>query len=258
MVALQIERFYTKRQILEMYMNYVFLGAGAYGFEAGSRTYFGKSLKDLSLEEAALLAAIPKSPEYSPTRNIKRAEMRRNIVLDQMAKYFPERYSQAAVEAAKAKPIKLADTAYYQALPKSTPWDYPVEEVRKYLEDRYTTRVAQGGLKVYTTINVEAQKIATRVIRERLRSFDKGRKWRSDYKDILLDDEGQPITDKKEIEKTLNAFKHADWYGDEYEEGEYIKGLVVTQNPAADEVGVRFGRYAVVREGWRSEAAEDE
>lgn len=248
MVALQIERFYTKRQILEMYMNYVFLGAGAYGFEAGSRTYFGKSLNDLTLEEAALLAAIPKSPEYSPTRNIKRAEMRRNIVLDQMAKYFPERYSLAAVNAAKAKPIKLADTAYYQSLPKSTPWDYPVEEVRKYLEDRYTTRVAQGGLKVYTTINVEAQKIATRVIRERLRAFDKGRKWRSDYKDILVDNDGQPINDQKEREKTLNAFKHADWYGDEYEEGEYIKGLVVTHNPGADEVGVRFGRYkAVVR-----------
>ena len=84
MVALQIERLYTKRQILEMYMNYVFLGAGSYGFEAGSRTYFGKSLKDLSLEEAALLAAIPKSPEYSPTRNRKKAEERRNIVLDQM------------------------------------------------------------------------------------------------------------------------------------------------------------------------------
>lgn len=62
-VALQIERLYTKDQILEMYMNYVFLGAGAYGFEAGSRTYFGKSVKDLTLEEAALLAAIPKSPE---------------------------------------------------------------------------------------------------------------------------------------------------------------------------------------------------
>lgn len=246
MVALQIERFYTKRQILEMYMNYVFLGAGAYGFEAGSRTYFGKSLNDLTLEEAALLAAIPKSPEYSPTRNMKRAEFRRNIVLDQMAKYFPERYSQAAVNAAKAKPIKLADTAYYQALPKSTPWDYPVEEVRKYLEDKYTTRVAQGGLKVYTTINVEAQKIATRVIRERLRAFDKGRKWRSDYKDILVDNDGQPITDEKEREKTLNAFKHADWYGDEYEEGEYIKGLVVTHNPRADEVGVRFGRYKAV------------
>lgn len=89
-VALQIERLYTKDQILEMYMNYVFLGAGSYGFEAGSRTYFGKSLKDLNLEEAALLAAIPKSPEYSPTRNRAKALERRNIVLEQMGKYFPE------------------------------------------------------------------------------------------------------------------------------------------------------------------------
>ncbi len=246
MVALQIERFYTKRQILEMYMNYVFLGAGAYGFEAGSRTYFGKSVKDLSLEEAALLAAIPKSPEYSPTRNMEKAKARRDVVLDQMAKYFPERYSQAAVNAAKAKPIKLADTAYYQSIPKSTAWDYPVEEIRRYLENKYTTRVAQGGLKVYTTINVDAQKIATKVIREKLRAYDRGRKWRSDYKDILIDPDGQPMTDEKDIAKALDSFKHADWYGDEYTEGEYIKGLVVKTNPKADEVGVRFGKYTAI------------
>ncbi|MGD9631137.1 MAG: penicillin-binding protein 1A [Pyrinomonadaceae bacterium] len=246
MVALQIERFYTKRQILEMYMNYVFLGAGAYGFEAGARTYFGKSLKDLNLEEAALLAAIPKSPEYSPTRNMQKAEARRNIVLDQMAKYGY--ISEAEAAAAKAKPVKLADTAYYQSLPKSTAWDYPVEEIRKYLEEKYTTRVAQGGLKVYSTINVEGQKLATKAIRERLRSYDRGRKWRSDYQNILVDNDGQPLTDEKEIAKTLNSYKHADWYGDEYEEGEYIKGLVVSANPNADEAGVRFGRYkAVVR-----------
>ena len=245
-VALQIERFYTKRQILEMYMNYVFLGAGAYGFEAGSRTYFGKSLKDLNLEEAALLAAIPKSPEYSPTRNMEKAKMRRDIVLDQMGKYYPETYSQAEINAAKAKPIKLADTAYYQALPKSTPWDYPVEEIRKYLEEKYTTRVAQGGLKVYSTINVEAQTIATRVVRERLRAYDRGRKWRSDYQDILVGADGEPLTDPKEIEKKLSLYKHADWYGNEFEEGEYIKGLVVSVNPRADEVGVRFGTYNAV------------
>lgn len=248
MVALQIERFYTKRQILEMYMNYVFLGAGAYGFEAGARTYFGKPLKDLNLEEAALLAAIPKSPEYSPTRNMAKAEARRNIVLDQMAKYGY--VTEAEASAAKAKPIKLADTAYYQSLPKSTAWDYPVEEIRKYLEEKYTTRVAQGGLKVYSTINVEGQKIATKAIRERLRAFDRGRKWRSDYQNILVDPDGQPLTDEKEIAKTLSTYKHADWYGDEYDEGEYIKGLVMTSNPGADEVGVRFGRYkAVVRAG---------
>ena len=199
-VALQIERLYTKDQILEMYMNYVFLGAGAYGFEAGSRTYFGKSLKDLNLEEAALLAAIPKSPEYSPTRSMEKAKIRRDIVLDQMAKYFPEKYSQAEVDAAKAKPIQLADTAYYQSQPKSTAWDYPVEEIRRQLEEKYTTRVAQGGLKVYSTINVEAQKIATKIIRERLRAFDKGRTWRSDYQNILVDDDGNPVTEPKDID----------------------------------------------------------
>ncbi len=250
-VALQIERLYTKDQILEMYMNYVFLGAGAYGFEAGSRTYFGKSLKDLNLEEAALLAAIPKSPsEYSPTRNIEKAQTRRDIVLDQMTKYFPEKYSPSAVNAAKATSIKLADTAYYQSQPKSTAWDYPVEEVRKYLEEKYTTRVAQGGLKVYTTINVSAQKIATQTIRQRLREYDKGRSWRSDYENILLDEDDKPLTDEKVIDKTLNSFKHADWYGDDFKEGEYIKGLVMKSSPGSDEVGVRFGKFkAIVKPG---------
>lgn len=242
-IALQIERLYTKKQILEMYMNYVFLGAGAYGFEAGAQTYFGKSLKDLSLEEAALLAAIPKSPEYSPTRNMEKAKMRRDIVLDQMKKYYPEKYPEAAVTAAKAKPIKLADTAYYQSLPKSTAWDYPVEEIRKYLEDKYTTRVAQGGLKVYTTINVEGQKIATKVIREGLRRYDRGRAWRSEYENILLDDQKQPITDEKDVTRKLTSYKHADWYGDEYEVGEYIKGLVMSVNSSNDTAEVRFGKF---------------
>jgi membrane carboxypeptidase/penicillin-binding protein len=76
---------------------------------------------------------------------MEKAKTRRDIVLDQMGKYFPERYSEATIDAAKAKPIKLADTAYYQSLPKSTSWDFPVEDIRRYLEETYTTRVAQGG-----------------------------------------------------------------------------------------------------------------
>jgi penicillin-binding protein 1A len=243
-MALEIERFYTKRQILEMYMNYVFLGAGSYGFEAGARTYFGKTLKDLNLEEAALLAAIPKSPEYSPTKSMEKAKERRDIVLDQMARYGY--ISEGERDSAKAKPIKLADTAYYQSQPKSTPWDYPVEEVRKYLEDKYTTRVAQGGLEVYTTINMEGQKMATQTIRTQLRAYDRGQKWRSDYVNILTDENNQPLTDEKVIQKKLEAYKHPDWYGDEYEKGEYIKGLVVKVDTAKDEAQVRFGKYKAI------------
>ena len=245
-VALQIERFYTKDQILEMYMNYVFLGAGAYGFEAGSRTYFGKSSKRSESRRGRIARRHSKIARiFADTKHGKGEDAPRHRARPD-GEIFPEKYSQAEVDAAKAKPIKLADTAYYQALPKSTAWDYPVEEIRRYLEEKYTTRVAQGGLKVYTTINVEAQKIATKIVRERLRAFDKGRRWRSDYQNILVDADGQPLTDQKDIDKALKTYKHADWYGDEYEEGEYIKGLVMTVNPAADEVGVRFGKYKAV------------
>ena len=249
MLSLQIERFYTKRQILEMYMNHIFMGANSYGFEAASQTYFKKSLKDLSIEEAALLAAIPKSgSEYAPTRNLEKATDRRNLVIDQMVKYG--KISSAEGDAAKAKPIKLADTAYYQSQPKSAVTDYPVEDIRKYLEDKYTTRIAQGGLQVYTTIDVEAQKLATKAVRERLRAYDKGQRWRSEYQDILVDDDNNPITDPKAIDSKLKIFKHPDWYGDDYETDDYVKGLVTKIDAAKGEAEVRFGRYkSIVRSG---------
>src|SRR6266436_1284397 len=108
-LALQIERYYTKNQIMELYANHIFLGANSYGMEAGAETYFGKQAKDLTLEEAALLAAVPKAPsEYSPLNNPGRAKERRDLVLDQIAKAGFA--SQAEVEAAKAKPIQLADS----------------------------------------------------------------------------------------------------------------------------------------------------
>lgn len=260
MVALQIERFYTKRQILEMYMNYVFLGAGSYGFEAGSRTYFGKPLKELSIEQAALLAAIPKSPEYSPTRNSRRALERRNLVLDQMGRNFPEKYPQSMIENAKRKPIDLAPSAYSHSLPRSTAWDYPVEEIRRYLEDKYTTRVAQGGLKVYSTINVDAQRKATETVRERLREYDRGRgRWRSDYRDILVDASGEKITEPADIARALRNYRHPDWYADEFAEktssneektrpriDDYLSGLVMSVDQSANQAVVRFGGYTAV------------
>jgi penicillin-binding protein 1A len=257
LVALQIERYYTKNQIMEMYTNHVFLGANSYGFEAAAETYFGREAKDLTLDEAALLAGIPKAPsEYSPTVNLKAARERRNLVLDQMAKNGFA--TQAEVDAAKAKPIKLADTAYYHTQDRSSPFAYPVEKIRQDLEDKYTTRVAQGGLKVYTTINVEAQKKAVEVVRAGLRQYDRSHSgWRSSYINIAGGNEGAPATQQQ-----LDGYKHPDWYGNQYEPGTFIKGLVMKVDQAKNEALVRFGNYtatvAASNMGWSGRQPKSE
>lgn len=238
-LALQIERYYTKNQIMELYVNHTFLGANAYGIEAGAETYFGKHAKDLTIGEAALLAGIPKAPsEYSPTANAVKAKERRDLVLDLMARNGFA--TQAEVDAAKANPIQLADTAYYQSQPRSSAFDYPVEHVRQDLEDRYTTRVAQGGLSVYTTINVEAQKSAYEVVRAGLRRYDRSRGWRSTYTMIPTSTQngaGPPA------QQELNNFKHPDWYGNEYQEGRFLMGLIMKVDRAKNEATARFGNY---------------
>jgi penicillin-binding protein 1A len=239
-LALQIERYYTKNQIMELYANHMFLGANAYGMEAGAETYFGKQAKDLTLSEAATLAGVPKAPsEYSPTANPARAKERRDLVLDLMAKNGFA--SQAEVDAAKAKPIQLADTAYYNSQPKSTVFDYPVENIRQELEDKYTTRVAQGGLSVYTTINVEAQKRAYEVLRGGLRQYDRSHtSWRSSYTSI-------PTTtnngDGPPTQQELNNYKHPDWYGNDYEVGRHLMGLIMKVDRTRNEATVRFGNF---------------
>jgi penicillin-binding protein 1A len=239
-LALEIERYYTKNQIMELYANHIFLGANAYGIEAGAETYFGKQAKDLSLEEAALLAGIPKAPgEYSPTTHPDRAKERRDLVLDQMAKNGFA--SESEVAAAKTKPIELADTAYYQSQEKSSPFDYPVEYIRQELEDKYTTRVAQSGLAVYTTINVAAQKKAYEVVRAGLRRYDRSHGgWRSTYNIIpsAANNGAGPPTQQE-----LVSYKHPDWYGNDYTLGRHLIGMILKIDGAKDEAQVRFGNF---------------
>ena len=258
-LALQIERYYTKNQIMELYVNHMFLGANAYGMEAGAETYFGKQAKDLTLAEAALLAGVPKAPsEYSPTSNPQKAKERRDLVLDLMAKNGFA--TQAEVDAAKAKPIQLADTAYYQSQPKSSPFDYPVEYIRQELEDKYTTRVAQGGLSVYTTINVEAQKRAYEVVRAGLRSYDRSHSgWRSTYTIIpSANNDGQGPPTQAE----LNNYKHPDWYGSEFDQGRHLMGLIMKIDRKTNEALVRFGNFnatvTVAEMGWGKRQPRDE
>jgi penicillin-binding protein 1A len=271
LTAIQIERYYTKDQIMEMYVNNIFLGAGAYGIESGAEVYFGKQAKDLSLGEAALLAGIPRAPsEYSPTVNMQRATERRNLVLEQMAKN--SYVTQAEADAASAQPIKLAESAYYPSMQqRSSPCDYPIEQIRQELEDRYTTRVAQGGLTVYSTINVEAQKKAMEVVQSRLRSYDRSRsQWRSDQYYVLAPGNPKGIVPLTEVDANaykspsvseLNAYKNPDWFGNTYAPDDYVMGLVMSidNNNAAL---VRFGAYnALVTKadmGWGGRNPRDE
>src|SRR5205085_2235694 len=159
MLAIQIERHFTKQQIFAMYCNQIFLGHGVYGFEAGAQYYFNKHAKDLKLEEAALLAGVPKGPSlYSPIRNPDRALHRRNIVINAML----EDGKITAEEAAHAKtaPIRL----HIQTAPNSTAPNF-VEEVRRYLEAKYgTEEVHEGGLRVYTSLNLDYQKVANTAV----------------------------------------------------------------------------------------------
>lgn len=238
-LALQIERYYTKNQIMELYANHIFVGANAYGVEAGAETYFGKPAKDLSIEEAALLAAIPKAPgEYSPTANMPKAKERRDLVLQLMANNGFA--SQSEVDAAKSRPIQLADSAYYQAPQATEPaFDYPVEYIRQDLEDKYTTRVAQTGLSVYSTINIAAQRKAYETVRAGLRRYASGHNaWRPGYEAIPTSS-GNGIPTQQE----LSAYKYPDWYRNEYETGRYLRGLVTRVETGRDEAAVRFGNY---------------
>src|SRR4030095_12532904 len=150
---------------------------------------------------------------YSPTANAAKAKERRDLVLDLMARHGFA--SQADVDSAKAKPIQLADTAYYQSQPRSSAFDYAVEYVRQELEDKYTTRVAQGGLSVYTTINVEAQKHAYEVVRAGLRNYDHSHSgWRSSYTTIpTASNNAEALPTQQE----LTNYKHPDWYGKDSE-----------------------------------------
>jgi penicillin-binding protein 1A len=239
-LALQIERYYTKNQIMELYANHIFVGANSYGVEAGAETYFGKQAKDLTLEEAALLAAIPKAPgEYSPTANLAKAQERRDLVLQLMANGGFA--SQSEVDAAKARPIQLADSAFYQAPQATEPaFDYPVEYIRQDLEDKYTTRVAQTGLAVYSTINIASQRKAYETVRAGLRRYASGHNsWRPGYEAIpTSNNNGIPT------QQELNAFKYPDWYRNEYQPGRSLRGLVTKVEQGRDEATVRFGNYS--------------
>jgi len=180
-LAIQIEKRYTKKEIFAIYCNQMYLGHGAYGVEAASRLYFNKSNKQLTLEEAALIAGIFQTPErQSPFVDMKRAVQRRNVVLQRMV---DERYiSQAQADEAKQKPIVT------RGQPNQPPGIAPffVEEVRKHLERQYGAKpLYEHGLAVRTTIDPALQNIANRALEHGLRTYDKRHGWRKPKRNVF-------------------------------------------------------------------------
>ncbi|WP_435085160.1 penicillin-binding protein 1A [Candidatus Pelagibacter bacterium nBUS_33] len=173
-LAFRIERALSKQRILELYLNQIYLGSGAYGVAAASLEYFDKSIKDLNYAEAALLAALPKAPsKYNPYRNNELAKFRRNLVLKNLFenKYISlETYNKFKFEKIKLNKIKkvfLEDAQYY------------IEDVRKNVIGTLTyDKVYKQGFNINTPIDLELQRIATKALRDGLVAYDKRKGWR--------------------------------------------------------------------------------
>ena len=171
-LAIKMEWVLTKDQILEMYLNQIYFGHGAYGIAAATLTYFDKSVTELSLPESAFLAGLPKAPNtYSPYRNPGLAKSRKELVLHRMveAGFITELESQAAIE-------KVLNYRRQSIEPIAS---YFVEDIRQHLVERYgESLVYKGGLQIYTTLNIAMQKLAEDSLQQGLRKVDKRQGWR--------------------------------------------------------------------------------
>lgn len=215
LLAIQIERYYSKQQILTMYCNQIYLSHGNYGFEAASEYYFGRPVDKLTVPEAALLAGLIRGPSYSPILHAPRALARRNVVLDRMARAGKIAGTQA--REAAAGPLGL----HVQA-PRNTLAPYFVEEIRKYLESTYGTEmVHERGLRVYTTLNVEMQRMANHAIRDGLHAYDRRHGWRGKLDNILRDHRD-----------TLQSYEDDGWRWP-INKGDYVTGLVTAVDDKA-------------------------
>ena len=167
-VARELERTYSKNRILELYLNQINLGAGAYGVEAASLRYFGKSARDLNVAEAALLAALPRRPSaYNPRRYPDRAVRRRNLVIDLMRQqgYLTSRQA----EEAKAYPLGLSPRQDYGDVAP-----YFVEWLRQTLDARFGRDLYEKGLRIYTTLDIDLQQAAERALEAQLEGIEGG------------------------------------------------------------------------------------
>jgi penicillin-binding protein 1A len=224
LLTLQIEKRFTKEEILTIYCNQMYFGHGAYGVEAAARLYFGKSVKDVTAEEAALIAGILQgNARQSPYNNMDAALRRRNYTLGRMAE---EGFiTREAAEAARQRPIVVAGDPNAE----SSVAPYFLEEVRKYLEAKYGAEALyKSGLTVRTPLDLQLQAAANRAIERGLRRIDKRRGvFRKPARNVLAE------------KHTLEGFRHARW-SRPMREGDVVPAVVMA---------VESGGVATVRMG---------
>ncbi|HZQ67164.1 MAG TPA: PBP1A family penicillin-binding protein [Terriglobales bacterium] len=224
LLAIQIERRFTKPQIFTLYANQIFLGHGVYGFEAASEYYFNKPAKKLTIEEAALLAGLPKAPGYySPINHPDRCLKRRNLVINAMLE-DGKITTQQATEA-RNKPIQL----HLQHDPNSLA-PYYVEDIRRYLENKYgSDQVHEGGLRVYTSLDMDLQRAANQAVLDGLAAYERRHGWKGRLESALTGG------------VTLADYQHPDW-DDEPEVNGYVHALVT--GTVTGSATVRFGSHS--------------
>ncbi len=199
-LAFRIERALTKERILELYLNQIYLGSGAYGVAAASLEYFDKSIKELDYAEAALLAALPKAPsKYNPYKNKELAKFRRNLVIKNLyennfinsADYNKLKESKIILK--KIKKVFLEDSQYY------------IEDVRKKIIENLTyEKIYNQGFNINTPIDLNLQKIATESLRKGLIDYDKRKGWRGALENRNYDKKWIKNLEKYKLENSIN------------------------------------------------------
>ncbi len=241
-LAIQIERRFTKEQIFTLYANQIFLGHGVYGFEAGSEFYFSKPAKELTIDEAALLAGLPKGPSaYSPINNPEKALRRRNLVINNMME--DGRITAQQAQEAKSRPLNLR----LQSEPNAVAPDF-VEEIRRYLEKKYgPDQVHEGGLRVYTSLDMELQKTATQAVLDGLAAYERRHGWKGHVVNVIAEGDDPFL------------YEHPDW-SQSPEPGSYFHALVtgVTQGEADIKIGKYHGQIRPADMAWTGHRSPNE
>ncbi len=198
-LAFRIERALSKERILELYLNQIYLGSGAYGVAAASLEYFDKSIRDLNYSEAALLAALPKAPSrYNPYKDKKLAKFRRNLVLknlldnNYLTSEWYQKLEKEEIKLKKTKKIYLEDAQYY------------IEDVRKdVIETLSYDKVYKQGLNINTPIDLNLQTIATKSLRDGLIAYDRRNGWRGPLTNKVYNSEWKKDLDKYKLENSI-------------------------------------------------------